>query len=60
MATFLKKKESNNEEQTGGAQQRAPKSKTREWVDAVVFAVVAATIILIVTRWVRQFKMQRL
>ena len=47
MATFLKKKESNNEEQTGGAQQRAPKSKTREWVDAVVFAVVAATII----RW---------
>ena len=47
MATFLKKKEKNTEENHPTGQQPQQKSKTREWVDAIVFAVVAATII----RW---------
>ena len=41
MATFLKKRSSDTNTPS------APKSKTREWVDAIVFAVVAATLI----RW---------
>ena len=46
MATFLKKRE-NKDENTSEGHQPQQKSKTREWVDAIVFAVVAATII----RW---------
>jgi signal peptidase I len=42
MATFLKKRSTNTDTRPS-----APKSKTREWVDAIVFAVVAATLI----RW---------
>ena len=42
MATFLKKRSTDT-----GTRPAAPKSKTREWVDAIVFAVVAATLI----RW---------
>ena len=42
MATFLKKRRTDTDTSTS-----APKSKTREWVDAIVFAVVAATLI----RW---------
>ncbi|MEK6480829.1 signal peptidase I [Catalinimonas sp. 4WD22] len=48
MATFLKKKEQDTTETTTESpKHKQPKSKTREWVDAIVFAVVAATII----RW---------
>ena len=43
MATFLKKRRTD----TDTTRSEAPKSKTREWVDAIVFAVVAATLI----RW---------
>ncbi|MEM9673311.1 MAG: signal peptidase I [Bacteroidota bacterium] len=47
MATFLKKKEVQEHDQDITSKQKAPKSKTREWVDAIVFAVIAATFI----RW---------
>ncbi|MFP4090179.1 MAG: signal peptidase I [Cyclobacteriaceae bacterium] len=47
MATFLKKKDTEKEQQRQQQEQPPQKSKTREWVDAIVFAVVAATII----RW---------
>ena len=43
MATFLKKRRTDAD----STRPAAPKSKTREWVDAIVFAVVAATLI----RW---------
>ena len=45
MATFLKRRREDTDTTSTG--DRPPKSKTREWVDAIVFAVIAATLI----RW---------
>ncbi|WKN40589.1 signal peptidase I [Tunicatimonas pelagia] len=47
MATFLKKKKAEDQTSDTRTSPKAPKSKTREWVDAIVFAVIAATFI----RW---------
>ncbi|MEM6844659.1 MAG: signal peptidase I [Bacteroidota bacterium] len=47
MATFLKKKKEEDQKPDADKPEKAPKSKAREWVDAIVFAVIAATFI----RW---------